>query len=123
MLNKYFWAASLWTVIIAVSCLVAGNELGVIQLVKIPYKDKAFHFTFYFVFTLLWVLTFRLVSSNYKKVRLWVFVSAIFYGIVIEILQWAYAEGRSAEVADALANTAGSATAIGLIWIVGKSRK
>lgn len=93
---------------------------------NIPYADKITHFVFYLIFSILGCL---LVRERTKGV--WtlgramgvVVVSAISYGIVIEVLQYTLTEDRMAEFADVLANTLGAFVGIGLIrWFFSKEK-
>lgn len=87
---------------------------------KIMHKDKYVHFTFYFVFTLFWYWYGRSKSSRLKNVRLTVFLSAVVYGILIEICQGVFTTARNADILDVLANTLGSAVAIFILWLFRK---
>jgi VanZ family protein len=81
--------------------------------------DKYVHFTFYFVFTLLWYFFFRIhtAMSNFK-IRLVVFLFAFFFGLLIEACQEFFTADRSADVLDVVANTSGSIAAVVVLWIV-----
>ncbi len=92
-----------------------------IDTFSFEYKDKIVHATFYFVFTIFWCLFFRTRMKG--NVRLKVFLIAVSYGVLIEICQALFTEQRSGDVADALANTAGSAIAILVLWLFEKIRK
>jgi len=93
------------------------------DVVAIPNKDKVLHFVFYFGFTALWYLFFRKTYGNSSKIKLYVFLLAVSYGALIELCQLLSPTGRSADVADALANTVGSATAVLCIWLYKKTIK
>lgn len=85
------------------------------------YKDKVVHFCFYFIFTISWYLFFkRLKKLNKGNVRLNVFLFAAGYGAFIELCQWLFTTGRTADIVDIIANTGGSAFAIGCIWLISK---
>lgn len=122
MLNRYFWAALVWTVAITVSCLLSADTVDKVSLINIPHKDKVAHFVFYFVFTLLWSKYFRSLHRDGKKARFMVFLFAVAWGILIEFSQLVLTEQRSAEVFDAGANIAGSAVAIIAIWLYRKNK-
>ena len=122
MLNRYFWAALVWTVAITVSCLLSADTVDKVSLINIPHKDKVAHFVFYFVFTLLWSKYFRSLHRDGKKARFMVFLFAVAWGILIEFCQLVLTEQRSAEVFDAGANIAGSAVAIIAIWLYRKNK-
>ncbi|MFL9843108.1 VanZ family protein [Flavobacterium rhizosphaerae] len=120
MHKTYLGAALLWTVGIAVSCLVKMSTFEN-KVISLEHKDKFIHCTFYFGFTVLWYLA--LVKTDKQKMRLKVFIAAVLYGITIELCQGLFTADRSADVTDALANTIGSAIAITVIWLISKIKK
>lgn len=117
-------AAIVWTLLITVLCLTSGDAFSSLATFKIPHKDKYVHFFFYFVFTFLWyAYSVKHIKVSRKKARMIIFITALSYGIVIEILQELIAHKRSADVMDALANTLGSITAILIVWLFEKNKK
>ena len=103
--------AILWTVMITVLSLISLGNIG--SSIKIPNKDKYVHFTFYFVFVVLWFLVAKGIHVS-KKTNLIVVLAAIGYGIFMEICQ-GFTKTRSPEVMDAAANSIGAI--IGLFFI------
>lgn len=78
--------------------------------------DKYVHFTFYFVLTLLLIL--NLINKvSIKRAIVISFVIAVFYGIIIEILQGVLTENRRPELADVLFNSFGSFVATIVIFL------
>lgn len=120
MLNKYFVAAFAWTLLLTVLCLVNTGSLEEIDVIELDGKDKIIHFSFYFVFTIAWYMFFKSRYGSNAKVKGLTFLFAVFYGVLIEVLQYLFTSGRSADVMDALANSAGSAFAIACIWLYNK---
>ena len=117
MRNKFFLAAILWTVFITVACLVSADNFSELEKVEMPAKDKLLHGLFYFVFTILWSYGLRTLKiSDALKRRIWAFVIAVGYGILMEICQMVMTNSRSADVVDALANSTGSAIAVLVLW-------
>jgi VanZ family protein len=114
----YLWLAEFWTLLIAVLCLENSKKL---PSIGIKSADKYVHFTFYFVFTILWFL-YLIKKNNYIKktvslVLIKVFLAALFYGVLIEIAQTLFTVSRKGDVLDVLANTTGSVFAVILIRI------
>lgn len=68
--------------------------------VPIPYKDKVVHFLFYFIFVFLWYH-----ATKYSIIK--IFLIAVTYGILMEILQ-SFTKTRSCDYTDAIANTLGA---------------
>jgi len=103
--------------------MVNTDSLDSIDVVELPNKDKLVHFSFYFIFSLLWYPYVRKEMTAGFQARLRVFIMAVAYGVLIEICQAIFTKGRSGDVMDALANSAGSAAAILSIWIFKKIKK
>ncbi|KLT71801.1 MULTISPECIES: VanZ family protein [Flavobacterium] len=99
--------------IISYFCLTDSSN---IPAVSFPSIDKVVHFCFHFGFTISWILFFKKElkgkSTDDFKAYLISFIFSVFFGITIEILQGVLTTTRAADVADVLANTIGSTTAI-----------
>lgn len=77
----------------------------------IPNLDKAVHFTFYFVATVLAVFSIRELSLGKfpRRRALWISVlGAIGFGMVIEVLQMVLTTDRQGDIFDAIANSLGA---------------
>ena len=104
---------------ITVLSLISLGTIG--SSIKIANKDKYVHFIFYFVFVVLWFLVAKSIS-NAKKTNLIVLLTAIGYGILMEICQ-GFTKTRTPDVMDALANSIGAAIGLFFIASVYKHRK
>lgn len=123
MRNIFLLAAVAWTLFITYACLTAAANVPKVAWLNIQHKDKIVHFTFYLVFTLLWVLDLiKAKRFSPKKARIVVFIIAVLFGIIIEICQGLFTKERSPDALDVLANTSGSAAAILLLWIFDKKK-
>jgi len=91
------------TTAIFVGSLFSGDTSS---LKDVRVSDKVIHFIAYFLLALSWLLVFK-KNKEVLKTSLFVAVSIIIYGIVIEALQNILTEVRTAEVADILSNSAG----------------
>jgi len=91
------------TTAIFVGSLFSGDTSS---LKDVRVSDKVIHFIAYFLLALSWLLVFK-KNKKVLKTSLFVAVSIIIYGIVIEALQNILTEVRTAEVADILSNSAG----------------
>lgn len=123
MLKKlWFWSALLWTLAIAVLCLVSFNDLPGVKLAN---ADKYVHATFHFVFVVLWQQYLRNVAlpRSTTKILAIVFASSFLYGCLIEVAQEFFTTTRQADLKDVLANFTGAALAIVSLIIVDKFRK
>ncbi len=110
-----FLLAIFWTLLIAVLCLISFKKL---PTVKIGGADKYVHFTFHFVFTILWVTYFK--SRNYSRSIIKALIASVLYGILIEIAQELFTTTRKADIFDVLANTSGALNAILMIYFIKK---
>lgn len=117
MHKGFLFAASGWTGFIIYACLMKAADIPEASWLNIPNKDKIVHFTFYFVFTLLWVGAVRNRRFTPKQIRMYVFFAAVFFGILIEICQGLFTTERSPDVLDAIANTSGSALSVFVLWL------
>ncbi|RYJ43342.1 VanZ family protein [Flavobacterium beibuense] len=120
--NKTLWGAVLWMLLIAVFCLVTANTFNGFQRFPIPYKDKIVHFTFYFVLVLLWNTSLK-HHDNKSKLRLYVFLGAVFYGVLIEIFQKLFTLTRSFDFTDILANTLGAFLGTLIVWLLNRNKE
>lgn len=109
-----------WTILIGILCLVTFSKL---PSISISDADKYVHFTFHFIFIMLWGFY---TSINHNEIRIskiirFVIIS-ICYGIVIEILQETFTTTRHAELLDVLANSSGAVVAL-LVFVLIKRQK
>ncbi len=112
--NVFFGAALIWTIVIAILCLVSFSNIPKLGFSN---SDKYAHFTFHFVFSGLWFFYFSHRKDNLNKVStfIMVFFLSLVYGIVIEILQHLFTDTRKADIFDVLANAFGAL--VGLLSI------
>lgn len=98
-----------WTILIAFLCLITFSKL---PSLGVSGADKYVHFTFHFIFTLLWGYYSWLNQNKteLKKIITIVFISILF-GILIEFMQEVFTVTRRADVLDVLANLAGATAA------------
>ncbi|AJH13747.1 VanZ family protein [Myroides odoratimimus] len=108
--KTFFVLGILWTGLVLAGCLLDSDTIAKAPRFDIPYKDKVAHFTFYFVFSIIWFV--YLVKSKPNRSRIWVsiliFTIASLMGATVELLQYYFTSSRSAEWADELANCLGS---------------
>ena len=108
--NAIFSLAIGWTILIAVLCLVKFTDL---PSFGVSSADKYVHFTFHFVFTILWgfYLWAKLNEITISKIGRVVILSFC-YGILIEIFQETFTKTRQADIFDVLANVTGALVAL-----------
>lgn len=106
MLNQktLFFLALSWTLLIVFLSLVSLSSIK--DPIDLPYKDKAVHFVFYFVFVFLWdVWKFKSASQKSSWIILRI---AILFGISIELCQAYLTQERKFEFFDIIANSLGA---------------
>jgi VanZ family protein len=101
----------IWLLVITTTSLISVNKWS---SVTVPHLDKAVHFFYYFVLTFLFFGVFNFPKNTKIEWRLAV-VFAIFYGIIIEVMQGVLPIDRSPQGLDVVANALGSFTA----WFIG----
>jgi len=112
---KYFWKTYVWATFILIICSIPGDELDRFKIVIIPYLDKMVHLVLYFIFaTFLFSGFTSYYTSQNKKARTFIYGSAIalFYGILIELLQLLVFSHRSFEILDIAGNIIGITAAL-----------
>ncbi len=107
---SYLSAALFWTFSILLLCLEPASDLPKIEINQV---DKLAHFSFHFIFIILWYLYFISTSKiiNYKTPLILFFVSFVF-GIVIEWSQQVLTTSRKGDVLDVISNISGAFTAL-----------
>ena len=109
-----------WTVVIAVLCLLKFSKLPSFGVSGV---DKYVHFTFHFVFTLLWGFYYWLKQNELKLQNLvQIVIISLSYGILIEILQETFTTTRHADIFDVLANLTGATVAFALFVLIKKTK-
>jgi VanZ family protein len=121
VLKKVIFSLAIgWTALIGFLCLV---NLSNLPSFGVSGADKYVHFTFHFVFTILWGYYSWLNQSNIelKKIRVIIF-SSVSYGIIIEILQEVFTTTRHADILDVLANLTGATMAFFIFFLIKKNK-
>jgi len=99
-----------WVVTITILSLFSFSEFDD-SGIRIPYLDKITHFIFHLIFVVLGSLFLKEKKGEAfqpNKGIVIILIVAIFYGILIEVLQHIMPFGRAAEIWDVLANTMGA---------------
>jgi VanZ family protein len=114
---KYFIPSILIAVAIAYGSLTTGNNETVKKFFNFDIPDKLIHAFFYFLLSL--SLIYPVLIKNYRVHfnTLVLFFMIFLYGILMEIIQYFFIEGRSGEFYDVLANTGGILLAFLIMWI------
>ncbi len=115
MIKKRYWVSvAVWASIILVLCGMPPQDVDKIKFIDIPYLDKIVHFGLYFVLALL-IMAILTLNSKLKHSS-WSYVitifSCLFYGWLIELMQRSFFPGRSYEMLDVVADTAGAVVGV-----------
>jgi len=97
-----FFLALTWTIIIFIGCSLPGKEIPKLGL--FAHFDKVVHFSFFMVFFILWSIRFK---GNFRTNLIILFI-AIAYGFLLEFYQLYFVAGRSFDVWDGVADSAGA---------------
>lgn len=119
--RTYLLFALLWTIIVTILSLISINS-NIGSFIKIENKDKYVHFTFYFVFVILWSQFVKSKGLN-SKAKLMILLSAMGYGILMEICQELFTKTRTADVLDVLANSLGAALGLIVVLMQNKNKE
>lgn len=122
MFLKHNWSGILWFLLIGILSGMPGNQLPEVHFfLGIFAFDKIIHIFFYSVLTLLLIVGFQ-KQFQFRLLRYFPlrfsFLISLFYGILIEILQYFVFVGRSFEINDIFANTAGTVVGVFLFFII-----
>ena len=114
--NSYLSVALIWTCSILLLCLEPASDLPKIEINNV---DKLAHFTFHFVFIILWYLYFKSATNkiNYQTSVILFLVSLVF-GIGIEWSQQVLTTSRKGDVLDVISNISGAFTALVILLSV-----
>ncbi len=106
--------------------LASFSEYGGLPIMKIPHMDKAVHFIFYFIGSVLSCFFIRERTAGrtpIRKAMIYTALAMAFFGLLIEFLQYFMTYDRSGEILDFMANLTG--IVLGLIvvnlWFSAKS--
>ncbi len=110
MFLRYNSLGIIWTLVILFLCGIPGNRLPNLSFWEYLTFDKVAHVGVFGLHTLLLVVGFRRqhqFRGLNSRAKSWAFAVSAIYGIIIELLQLAIFEGRSAELFDVGANLVG----------------
>src|SRR5699024_208586 len=120
ILNKNLWLilAVIYSVSLLFVSLVRIKSDG--MSVSFKHADKIFHFGAYFGMTLIWhVYLFAKEKTNTLQPNLWICLSIIGFGIIVEVFQRDLTTYRGFEWLDIVANTSGVLLASLVLMLIG----
>ena len=108
---KYFLPGIVWIIIVFAIIAIPGSSIPRTSLFEIPHFDKLIHFVMFAILSMLLGFGFFNQQQNsiyFRKRYTFVLVFCVIYGGATEIIQHLFVAGRSGELWDFAANTAGS---------------
>ena len=113
--NVFLLLAIFWTTISVYLFLSSSSSLSINTDIK--NADKYFHAGFHGLFVVFWYLGLKSKSLRepIKKLLIPIVATSMFYGIGIELAQYALTDSRSADFFDILANCSGALIAFVLM--------
>ncbi len=113
-----FILSSAWALLILVACIVPANKIHRSFLPNVKHMDKYFHFVMYFAFSVILYIDlhkyYRLLKNRYLAC-LYIFAISLFWGIIIELIQYFFVSSREGSILDVLANAGGIIAGVILI--------
>lgn len=107
------WGLALfWAIVIAVLHAIPGQDLAFIQLDDLFQLDKLFHLGVFAIGA--WLLVGALKQQYAKRAWRYTFIAYALYGILLELMQGAFFEGRHADLLDWIADIVGVILALWL---------
>lgn len=104
-----FWEVIIVGFLVGFLCLVDINPDKVsYNILNITFFDKIVHFVMYFFFSIAVLRAFRKSKKFLLRYIIFTVLIALFYGIIIEVIQYIYIPTRNADVYDILANLIGA---------------
>lgn len=108
---KYLLPGIVWIIVILAIIAIPGSSIPRTSLFEIPHFDKLIHFVMFAILSILLGFGFFRQQENsiyFRKRYTFVLVLCVIYGGATEIIQHLFVAGRSGELWDFAANTAGS---------------
>lgn len=107
---KYFIPAIIWFIVIFVLCAMPGKDIPHISFLEMLAFDKWVHAGIFFVLVLFLMrgMKFTYLRAAHSTALLFALAVAIPYGGLLEIMQGAFFQDRSADAYDFIANSFGA---------------
>lgn len=111
MFLRYNKWALFWALLIFILCAIPGRDIPHISFLEILEFDKFIHAGLFFVLVMLLIRGFSL-QTNFSSLRnfpiIFSFAICVVYGGVLELMQGAFFEERTADIYDFIANSFGN---------------
>lgn len=104
---KVYWQLAITVVAIAFLSFYSSNKQMELQI-TIPHIDKVAHFIMYFFMGRVVLRSFYLSRKFLTRYITYSILISFSYGVICELIQYQFIEGREGDVFDALVNLAGA---------------
>lgn len=94
----------MYTISLAIVSLINLN--GVVPSLGSSFDDKIYHIIAYVILASLWMLYLKPFKVNFRP--LFVFFTVVFFGFILELLQYLINSNRTYDTFDIMANTIGA---------------
>lgn len=108
--NFYFAAGIFWFLFVTFLLSLPGTEFPKVTWMTKIWLDKWVHVFLFFILVVIWSLAYKdkYVSGRIQKVFMWIALTALIYGIIMEMIQHFFVPYRGFETGDVLADALGS---------------
>lgn len=99
-----------WGLAILFACSIPSYRVNKIKIFDFDYFDKVVHFLLYFVFSIILYFDLLYYKKMLKKkfnIFLYVLLIPLFWGVLIEFIQYHFIATRKGSIYDIIANTCG----------------
>ena len=121
ILQKGYWFAAAWTVLIFVLLAMPGKDVPSIHFLNRIHFDKFVHFCLFGGFVGLWTIPYASRKDRNTNTRIFwvVFLTACLFGYGMELFQRYLATDRDYEVGDIIADCTGAMVGmvISMSWV------
>lgn len=111
MIKKFwnsYWPGLLWTMAIFILLILPGNSFPQSNWYEAIHLDKWIHIFLFSFFIILWSAFFsQLPAAEQKGKLIKLLLAGILFGTMMEFIQLFWVKGRSFEIPDILADSAG----------------
>jgi hypothetical protein len=120
LLKNSLAAAILWTFIIFGLCCTPGQYIPTTNWLELLSFDKFVHASIFFILTVLWLIFLFKSNKLSKASMIFVLLSCIVYGGMLEMMQATVFSNRSGDLPDFIANSFGCLMGL---WFFSKKKE
>ena len=114
-----FLKSLVWGLFILFICSIPTYKVNKVKIFNIDYFDKLAHLLLYYIFSIILyveLINYKKVLKKKFKIYLYILPIPLFWGILIEMMQYHILVSRNGSIYDIIANTCG--IILGLFTII-----